>query len=330
MQTFERWILGLSLALLNCFLSSAGLTLQRLSAKKDDEKVCRPLWIFGVCLYILAAVPDVFSYALIPEVICSAIACFRMVVVSLMACLFLDERFQAQQVAGMIACSIGAFVCSYFGPKRADAAAFKNATLHAEITTYTIVASIVVVALFIFEHLDSISKTCAVPKRFRHITLPLLIGVTFALGKVFNTEIGFLALPSKASFDPSWVAMSLVIAACGLGDLYLNLRAARLMDVQAFVPVAFAWCTTLQYFQSVVLFDELKGLSSLCITLSLGGACVSLVGALLIMCPKLLPSRPSLIKPEDVPGSDGEFDVEHCRSKSGISLHFLEPESAYS
>jgi len=148
----------------------------------------------------------------------------------------------------------------------------------------------------------------------------------FALGKVFNTEIGFLVVPKNSKFDPRWVGMGIAIVLCGIGDFYLNLRAARLMKLQAFVPVAFAWCTTLQYFQSVALFNELRGLKSLHVALSLGGACVSLVGALLIMCPNLLPSRSLLVKPEVEEIRSICDQAESRRKGSGISLPFIDDD----
>lgn len=99
-----RWSLGVALALLNCVLSSMGFTLQRLShveeMKKPEEQQrppsARPAWIIGVSMYMMAALPDVFAYALAPQIVCSTVACARLVMVTLFAHIILDEKIHSQ------------------------------------------------------------------------------------------------------------------------------------------------------------------------------------------------------------------------------------------
>lgn len=309
-----NWVLGLSLALLSCFLSSLGLTFQRLSVLRelalkeqrlhdgaaagssrevqhltpeqtDRRWIRQPLWLLGVVLYISASVPDVMSYVLVPQVVCSAVACFKLVVVTIMASSLLGEKVSRWQVLGMLACTIGTLTCVCFGPVRMQKAAMVRHWSQPQVAIYLIAGASVLLVLFVFDHLDSISVKCVFSARFRSFTLPLVTGLTFAISKVFNTEIGFVSLPNNLLEEPKWMCMAIAIALLGLFDLYLNLRATRLMAVHVFVPVAFVWAITLQFFQSVALFSEFNGLSIAQVTLSIAGACLSLVGAIGLQIP---------------------------------------------
>lgn len=298
MAPFARWALGLSLALLSCFLSSLGLTLQRLSALQAEKlhldteaapapKSCRALWIFGVVLYIVASVPDVLSYVLVPQVVCGAVACFRLVVVTCLACFVLGEKLNKQQLAGMAACTIGTFVCLSFGPVNGDKKAMARKFHHPQVAVYLVVGCILLAVLLAFDHMEVVCRRFQKGAKCRWFTLPLLTGLAFAMSKVFNTEIGFLPMPQNLFEDPLWIGMAAGIAILGLTDFYLNLRATKLMAVQVFIPVSFAWCVTLQYFQSAVLFEELERLSAIRASLSVVGAFLSLLGAILIQAPKV-------------------------------------------
>merc|ERR1712113_1001636 len=116
-------------------------------------------------------------------------------------------------------------------------------------------------------------------------------GLAFALEKVFNTEIGFITppenLPTGLIGEPQWTFMAAAIGLLGLMDFYLNLRGAKQMPVQVFVPVSFALATTLQYFQSVFIFGEFKEMDDVHAALSISGALLSLVGALCIQPPRI-------------------------------------------
>jgi hypothetical protein len=104
----------------------------------------------------------------------------------------------------------------------------------------------------------------------------------------------------------------------GLVDLYMNLRATRLMAVQVFVPVAFVWHVSLQYLQSIALFAELRDLDTSKAALSIFGACLSLVGALCIQLPTLDRSEVRQSKSDD-PSTCG-VDLEDCSGKTRIFL----------
>lgn len=296
MQGVYRWILGICLALLNAVLSSSGLTLQRLSALKDVEAKqqpnenhkwsCSPVWIVGVVLYVSAAAPDVVAYVLIPQVVCTAVACFRVALVAVMACACLGEFVQLQQVFGMAICSTGTFLCLTFGPKGQEAeSASASEFYHENVVMYLIVGIATLLFLLAVEHADDIKVGCGMSERLRCLTLPLCTGLAYGLEKCFNTEIGFVKSPKNPFHHSRWLGMASAIALLGLTDFYLNLRGARTMKVQVFVPVAFAWGTVVQYFQSIFIFEELQGMSILHVALSTTGACLSLIGALCIETP---------------------------------------------
>lgn len=324
MVPLTRWAIGASLALLSCFLSSLGLTLQRLSTLKEAEqllldgqsaprKKCQQMWMLGVGIYIIASVPDVLSYVLVPQVVCSAVACFRLVIVTVMASMVLGEKLSMRQTLGMIGCTIGTFIVLCFGPVRMEKAAMINGFEHPQVKMYLAAGGAIICLLFVFDHLDSASSKCKLSARYRCFTLPLITGMAFAISKVFNTMIGFLTAPDMNSvlLHPRWIAMASGIALLGLTDFYLNLRATRLMTVQVFVPVSFVWCISLQYFQSVVLFGEFGDLPYFKAVLSIVGAGISLLGALCLQLPK----------PDDAlqlqKTSDG---VPNAPSQAGVDL----------
>merc|ERR1712217_123035 len=120
--------------------------------------------------------------------------------------------------------------------------------------------------------------------------LPLATGLAFALEKVFNTEVGFIQKPDglQGLFEhPRYALMWVMIALLGVTDFYLNLRGAQRMQVQVFIPVVFALSTSLQFFQSVAIFREFREMDTTCVVLSISGAVVALVGALLIGTPEM-------------------------------------------
>jgi hypothetical protein len=337
MDQLTRWLLGISLALLNCFLSSLGLTLQRLSTLREADhqqhnsllaatpkRSCKSLWLLGVSFYVAAAVPDVLSYVLIPQVICSAVACFRLVVVTVMACIVLGEKLSAQHTLGMGLCSVGTFLCLYFGPVKMEKALITSQMHSSKVAIYLITGGIILVLASAFDHLDAFSGKCHMSARCRSCILPFVTGLAFAISKVFNTEIGFIPLPSNLLLDSQWITCALGIALLGLADLYFNLRATRLMEVQVFVPVSFVCGVSLQYFQSVLLFEEFASLNQAHVMLASGGACISLIGALCIQVPRLSCHRSPPMKPCGVDGhasrSISGVDLEHCRGKARLFL----------
>lgn len=306
MLVAERWSIGIAMALLNCALSSIGFTLQRYSyllgkrseaqfradpehGHSDDEKRESRYRLFmsvlGMFLYIIAAVPDVISYALVPQVVCTTVACFRLVVVTCLAHFFLREQVHQREIVGMLCCSVGTFLCLRFGPRPSDDDLALTGTLyHPQVTYYVVVGLCILLCLLIAEH----SKTFGMPplpEAVHYTVLPMATGLSFAIEKVFNTEIGFMHPPKTWEdflSNPFWTACAASIALLGLCDLYLNARGATKMPVQIFLPSAFAFATSLQYFQSVVIFEELKDMNNESLVLSVCGCLASLLGALFI------------------------------------------------
>merc|ERR1719491_1035271 len=74
----------------------------------------------GAGLYVLAALPDVVAYTLVPQVVCTTIACFRLVVVTVLAAIFLGEKAELREIIGMVTCSLGTFFCINFGPRPSE------------------------------------------------------------------------------------------------------------------------------------------------------------------------------------------------------------------
>lgn len=306
-----RWLVGLCMALLNCALSSVGITLQRKAQllseqeRTPDSKLHRGLWLTGVFLYILAAGPDVLSYTMVPQVVCTTVACFRLVVVTTLAHFCLQERVQSREILGMVACSFGTFVCLVFGPGPDEEKAFAETgeLFHPQVVTYLIVGFAVLLALLALEHADWLH--CIVRHNVRLITLPLATGLAYGLEKVFNTEIGFIHPPSDLPWGlvahPQWSGMVLAIALLGCTDFYLNFRGAQRMPLQVFLPISFALSTVLQYFQSVAIFGEFEDMDRRHTCLSVLGALVSLAGALCIQPPRLSLLGSQLLEDEDAP-----------------------------
>jgi len=312
MDTATKWLLGIAMALLNCALSSIGFILQRKShlmqeaeeverrsdqhesaceiAEPGQPAYCRPMWVTGVVIYILAAAPDVYAYTLVPQVVCSCVACFRLVVITVLAHFVLHEHVRTREIIGIFFCSFGTFLVLCFGPRReehpnAEAGQF----YHAQVFVYLLVAGIILMLLILLEHLEPISGHSfeRAHTSLRRTSLPVATGLAFGLEKVFNTELGFLKPPQAIFDNPAWTAMAAAIAALGLTDFYLNIRGAKRMPVQVFVPMVFALSTSVQYFQSVFIFGELEAMSTAHAALSILGAALSLVGALTIQPPRL-------------------------------------------
>jgi len=298
----ERWAIGIGLALSNCALSALGFTLQRKSHllhQKDAanrsltsdenepgpaERSCQLMWVIGVILYISASVPDVVSYAMVPQVVCSTMSCFRLVLVTVLAHFFLNEQLQRREFLAMTSCVIGTFLCLAFGPKLPESERVAEAgdLYHPEVYSYLIVGIASLLFLLLLEHSDALGLP-SLSNTAHFLILPITTGLAFGIEKVFNTEIGFLHLPADFAGllkQPQWMAMAAAICALGLTDLYLNLRGAQKMPVQVFIPGAFAFATSLQFLQSVFVFGELKDMDTKDAVLAMIGACASLAGAI--------------------------------------------------
>eukprot|EP00747_Dinoflagellata_sp_TGD_P018587 gnl/TRDRNA2_/TRDRNA2_126600_c0_seq1.p1 gnl/TRDRNA2_/TRDRNA2_126600_c0~~gnl/TRDRNA2_/TRDRNA2_126600_c0_seq1.p1 ORF type:complete len:338 (-),score=52.01 gnl/TRDRNA2_/TRDRNA2_126600_c0_seq1:6-1019(-) len=294
-----RWTLGIALSFSNAFLSSAGFTMQRKAYMLHGQQKCEEaqmvkkavapctiLWVAGVIVYILAALPDVFAYMLIPQVLCSCVACFRLVVVTVLAHAYLDEEIRGRELVGMVCCSVGTILCVWFGPS-------KDATKHVaagefsgpQVVIYLVCGGVVLAVLLLLVQL-AIAGCCR-SRGLLQFAMPFATALAYSLEKVFNTELGFIPVPESLKEDPQWLGLVAAIVLLGVLDFYLNLRGAQSMPVQVFVPVTFSLCTMLQYLQSVMIFNEFRHMSWLAIVLSLSGACLSLAGAVCINPPEL-------------------------------------------
>jgi len=285
-----RFITGLSLALLNCALSSMGFVMQRWAHIYPEERWSTRLWIAGVVVYISAALPDVIAYTLVPQIVCVAVACFRLVVVTVLAHVFLKEEAGRREWLGMLVVSVGTFLCLQFGPRpNEDKIAEHVAEGSAQqdiLHTYVAVCLCLLVILLALEHHDFVGVKLGTG--WHYFTLPMTTGIAFALGKAFNTELG-LRLHGHSqehnlrSLGVWW--MGAMVACCGLLDFYLNLRGAKVLPVPAFIPIVFAIGTSLQYLQSGFVFDEFSDIPRRSRGLSMLGAAMALLGTVLIRPP---------------------------------------------
>jgi len=314
-----RWPLGIGLCFLNLVLALAGFIMQRKAHILEEQQNLksdigispsrispRQLLYIGIFLYVIAALPDVVSYTLVPQVVCSTVACFRLVVLTILAHFFLHERMRCREIFGMTLCTGGTAACIIFGPRPTDfSAAIADEFYHTHVAVYLIVGLSILAILLVVQHFDALPfcRGC-VSENVYVFTLPATAGLACAFGKVFNTEIGFLELPEGFPLGlvkhPRWTSMLLAIVVLGLLDFYMNIRGAKHMPVQVFAPLTFALCTSLQFLQSVFIFGELQGLSRVNATLSILGACLSLLGALVIQPPKLWLLGRELVDDEDV------------------------------
>mmetsp|Transcript_68153 Transcript_68153/g.197559 ORF Transcript_68153/g.197559 Transcript_68153/m.197559 type:complete len:338 (-) Transcript_68153:278-1291(-) len=290
----SRFLVGLALSVLNGLLSSVGFILQRKAQLLSEPCQCievwqvRLIWAVGIALYILAAVPDAFAYALVPQLVCTTVACGRLVLVTILAHSFLEEQVQRRAVIGIFLCSIGTAVCLVYGPRSADieVAMLEDGPYHAQLWMYFGVGLALLVTLLSVDH----AAWTKARHGLHYAVLPLATGLAFALEKVLNTELGYLRAPrspQEALQAPLWCGMVASIGVLGLTDFYLSVRGAATMPVQFFVPASFAFGTALQFFQSVVIFDEFAAMTPARAALSSSGAILALIGALLIQPPSL-------------------------------------------
>jgi len=137
-----RRVLGIGFAFLNTVLSSVGFVLQRKAHLMSEREFhsYRPLWLFGVILYIAAALPDVVAFTMIPQVLCATISCFRLVMVCLLGHLVLGEHLGRRDVHSIGMCTLGTIACVMFGPASDESISVSPSEFHhPKVTIYTVV-----------------------------------------------------------------------------------------------------------------------------------------------------------------------------------------------
>jgi len=295
MQFLVRWALGLSMSFLSASLSAAGFIMQRKAhLRKIEDRPFRRLLLCGVAIYIAAAAPDVAAYILLPEVVCSTMACLRLVVLTASAHAFLSERVARREVWGCLVCTTGTALCVLFGPRPRKPGEQRPPSPK----PYIVTGLCVLAALLLLDRAGDLCWKCKGPRaqKVHYMALPVATGLAYGLEKIFNTEIGLVSPPQHMPLglleEPSWTLLVVATGLLGLTDLYLNMRGAKLMLVQVFVPTSFALSTTLQYFQSVVIFGEFRAMGAGQIILSVFGAVASLIGALCIQPREVTQSAP--------------------------------------
>jgi len=328
MIEFGHRFLGLACAFLNTGLSSAGFILQRKAhlISENGHTGQQQMRHLGIALYIVAALPDVLAYTMIPQVLCATVACFRLVVVCVLGHIFLEEHLQTKDARSIGVCTAGTMLCVLFGPGGDDktAASMDSSNIyHPKVVIYSIVALSLLVVFLAIVHADSFGWIVTDSKLYRY-SLPVATALAYAVEKVYNTELGFIQRPQNILLEPMWLFMVIAVALLGLTDFYLNVRAAERMPVHLFVPLSFAFGHSLQCFQAMVIFDEFDDMTVFCSTMTLLGACLSLIGALMIQqtqfdAPEKQTSRSFSESPKngskktfELPGGNGWWDSWYC------------------
>eukprot|EP00747_Dinoflagellata_sp_TGD_P183316 gnl/TRDRNA2_/TRDRNA2_38109_c0_seq1.p1 gnl/TRDRNA2_/TRDRNA2_38109_c0~~gnl/TRDRNA2_/TRDRNA2_38109_c0_seq1.p1 ORF type:complete len:338 (+),score=60.74 gnl/TRDRNA2_/TRDRNA2_38109_c0_seq1:53-1066(+) len=286
-----RYAVGVVLSFLNSALSSLGFTLQRKShleseraGSKETEGRLQLLWVVGVALYTTASLPDVVAYTLVPQMVCSTVACLRLVMVTLLSFLVLNERFRLRELFGMLLCSLGATCCLWFGPSASRRSVVSpEELLNARVVVYMAVAGCVLLGLAGLEYTQALCGY--LPHRVKLLILPLCAALADNLEKVLITSIGFVRAPYDL-LDGRWLLMAVTVVLLALMALYFNLQGVKTMPVKVFVPLAFAICIALQFFQASVILGEFDELAPHYAILSMLGAFAALCGALLISPPE--------------------------------------------
>jgi len=242
----------------------------------------RGLFAGGIVLYVSASAPDVVSFMLASEVVCSTIACLRLVIVTILARLILLEYLNTLQIIGIFLCTTGALLCLYFGP-RSDEGDFP-AISGAKVIPYTVTMLIVMVVAFILSCKGAVVANSMSRWRYRvwAFTLPTVEASADSLQKLT------LSISGRMDVNAAWATMfSVFVVSFALLNFYLNLKGSQSMPVNLFIPLAFALRTIIQFFQSAAILDEFVNVSAAHTLISLFGSMCALVGALCIQPPRV-------------------------------------------
>lgn len=241
------WVLGITAALLACFLGALGQTFQRLSRiEAEQEPVLvapywRRKWILGTFLYMLAAIFDAASYVCVPIAVIVVIYALRLPIVSIFAFLMLSVHISPKCMLGIFLCAFGSalsLVCAPVASKTILSTPLDLFTI--PISSYLCASAISCTSLAIAVRTAS--------NRVTYMALPLLAAWIMNIEKLFNSAIGRLA-PGVSMFSLQWVWLPALVVVLMIVGGVLNLSGVEQQSTHTFVPSVFA-------FQAVILGAE--------------------------------------------------------------------------
>lgn len=234
------------------------------------------VWLGGVMLYVAAALPDVVAYMLVPQIVCSTIACLRLVMVTVLAYLVLGEQVGRRECFGMALCTCGALLCMVYGPK-ADESTYDHPIdfLAGKKAAYLAVGFLLLGTGIVLSTRPALQYRVFPPSE----------ALADGLEHILITAVGFASSPTALLREPVWWLIFLAIGCLAITVFCFNIKGAKVMPVNVFVPMSFAFRTVIQFFQSAVILDEFAHLAAHCTILSVVGASVALLGALFIQPP---------------------------------------------
>lgn len=227
-------------------------------------------------LYVAAALPDVIAYMLVPQIVCSTIACLRLVMVTLLAYFVLGEQVGRRECFGMLLCTCGALLCMVYGPK-ADESTYDH-PLHFLAGKKAAYLSVGFPALGAGVYLST-------KPALQYRVFPLSEALADGLEHILITAVGFASSPAALLQEPVWWLIFLAIGCLAITVFFFNIRGAKVMPVNVFVPMSFAFRTVIQFFQAAVVLDEFAHSAAHCTVLSVFGASAALLGAMFIQPP---------------------------------------------
>lgn len=284
-----RRAVGLTLVFVNMCLSSIGFVMQRKAHLLHARSPYAPnsisggpqkLWIAGVCIYAMAALPDVAAYTKLPQMLCSTVGCFRIVLIAVLSHVFLEEKVKTREIQGIVICTIGALLCIRFGPGSDEVPDYPGELHSRKVMRYVCTGTAFLLALLYVVHRSSFAAS----NKLWSCALPLTTSLAYGLEKVFNSELTYVPMPafSKLLVDTEFVRLLSAIAFFGLLDFYLNMRAAKVMPLHQYIPLTFAFGTLIQNFQGLVVLDEIRDMQISHSVLTCLGAALALTGALTV------------------------------------------------
>jgi len=309
------WVSGVCSALVSNALSSSGLVMQRSAHLKKLECTSNGdlagasrssrFYIAGVAVYIIAAPFDVLSYGLAPQVVCSTIGCFRIVLVTALAWIALNEPVGLRSIAGVGICTWGTFLCLWSSPEELAGeppTSSVQGLYHKRSGPYLVLGVGLLILLLVCDHTMAYWGHCIQRSQsLQGFVLSFATAWAFAVEKVINNELGFVKMPDEFSMTFIWFGLAATsmwfllvasLALFGLLNLYLNLRGMKLLPVKVFVPLTVGFGNALRLFQSVWILEEFHSATRSDMALSLFGAFLALLGALLIQTENDPENRP--------------------------------------